>query len=227
MKKLLTLLICSVLFSCTQNTPMLKILSGEAFGTTYTIQYFTEQDFAAQKGIDSVFYVVNRSVSTYMPQSDISKINGGDSTVVVDKIFLDVFEISSEVFEASEGYFDPTIGVLRNAYGFGDVKPLSNINEQVLDSLREFVGFRKVRITSEGNVKKEHSEIYFDFNAVAKGYGIDCLGNFLEQLHPDNYVCRVAILLFQLLQSIFHLFSNYFRRLLSHLPVQLYNRSRP
>mgnify|MGYP000937060878 CR=1 FL=1 len=109
-----------------------------------------------------MIHAVNKSVSTYMPNSDISKINRGDKTVVVDDIFKEVFRISETVYTNSHGYFDPTIGVLRNAYGFGDVKAIEKIDKEVLDSLMQFVGFKKVAISGDGTVMKERPEIYFD-----------------------------------------------------------------
>lgn len=180
------------LFSCGNESPKATVLQGNAFGTTYTIQYFTEDEFDAQRGIDSVFYAVNKSVSTYVPNSDISRINRGDSTVVVDVIFKEVFRISETVYNKSNGFFDPTIGVLRNAYGFGDEKPLEQLDSLTLDSLRQYVGFQKVMILAEGTVRKEHPEIYFDFNAVAKGYGIDRLGAYLESLGVTNYIIELG-----------------------------------
>lgn len=181
-----------LMVSCSPKEPKLTILQGNAFGTTYTIQYYSENVFEAEKGIDSVIYAVNKSVSTYMPNSDISKINRGDTTVVVDAIFKEVFRISETVYTNSHGYFDPTIGVLRNAYGFGDTKAVKNIDERVLDSLMKFVGFKKVSISAQGKVSKEYPEIYFDFNAVAKGYGIDCLGNYLEKEGITNYLIELG-----------------------------------
>ena len=85
-----------------------KVLQGNAFGTTYTIQYFTTSNFEAQKQIDSVLYRVNKSMSTYIYQSDISKINRGDSTIVVDALFKDVWQISEIVHKNSLGYFSCT-----------------------------------------------------------------------------------------------------------------------
>jgi thiamine biosynthesis lipoprotein len=192
MWKLLFLGAVLALFSCRNEAPKATVLQGNAFGTTYTIQYFPEDEFDAERGIDSVFYAVNKSVSTYMPNSDISKINRGDTTIVVDAIFKDVFRISETVYTKSNGFFDPTIGVLRNAYGFGDEQPLGQIDSLTLDSLRRYVGFQKVKILADGTVRKEHPEIYFDFNAVAKGYGIDRLGAYLESQGVNHYIIELG-----------------------------------
>ncbi len=194
MKKLLYTLLIVAFVSCEEKPkePKLATLQGDAFGTTYAIKYFSVDELNVEKGIDSILHAVNKSVSTYMPNSDISKINNGDSTVVVDKTFRRVFQISERVYRESDGYFDPTIGVLRNAYGFGDEKPLKTIDSLTLDSLMQYVGFKKVKLTKEGIVKKENPHIYFDFNAVAKGYGIDLLGKYLESQGIKNYLIELG-----------------------------------
>lgn len=178
--------------SCAEKPLELKVMQGEAFGTTYAIQYFSETEFNAQKGLDSVLALVNKSVNTYMPESDISKINQGDTAVVVDEIFKEVYRISETVYTNSEGYFDPTVGILRNAYGFGDTVPSTEIDSTILDSLRKFVGFRKVKLLASGKIKKQYPEIYFDFNAVAKGYGIDKIGAYLDVQGVSDYIIELG-----------------------------------
>jgi thiamine biosynthesis lipoprotein len=192
MRNYIFLAVLFVFLSCGQNGPKPIFLQGDAFGTTYNIQFYSERDINFKKGLDSVIAAVNHSVSTYIPDSDISKVNRGDSTVVVDSIFREVFEISKEVNEKTNGYFDPTIGVLRNAYGFGDVKPIKNIDSTTLDSLMKFVGFHKVKLNSDGTISKQFPEIYFDFNAVAKGFGIDCLGRYLESKGVSDYLIELG-----------------------------------
>ncbi len=164
---------------------------GNALGTTYSIIYLTSSEIDFQKEIDSVFQVVNQSMSTYLPDSDISKINAGDSTVIVDQMFKEVFDLSQRVHSATDGYFDPTVGVLVNAWGFGPGEQIA-LDSTRVDSLLEYVGFKKVGISAKGTITKRHPEIYFDFNAVAKGYAIDRLGKLLEQKGIANYLVEVG-----------------------------------
>lgn len=192
MKFFLVIFSVFVILSCGNKTPQKFVIQGEAFGTTYTIQTYSLENIPLEKGVDSVIYQVNKSVSIYLPNSDISKINKGDTTIVVDKIFQDNFHISAEVHKNTNGYFDPTIGVLRNAYGFGDTKPLKKIDSLTLDSLLQFVGYDKVSLSAENKIIKQYPEIYFDFNAVAKGYGIDQIGNFLEAKGINNYLIELG-----------------------------------
>jgi len=193
MKYFSLILVSLLVISCQDEfTTKHSVLQGNAFGTTYSIQYYSKKETNIQKGLDSVLSAVNKSVSTYLPESDISKINRGDSSIKVDTIFKEVFKISEVVYKQSNEYFDPTIGVLRNAYGFGTDKPLMNIEGATLDSLLQFVGFNKVSLQTDGTIKKELPEIYFDFNAVAKGYGIDCIGNYLDSVGIDHYLIELG-----------------------------------
>jgi thiamine biosynthesis lipoprotein len=193
MKKITVLLILIIFIGC-KNEPSMrkKVLQGTAFGTTYTIQYFTPSDFDAEKKLDSVLYAVNRSMSTYIHESDISKINRGDSTVVVDDLFKEVWRISEIVHNNSGGYFDPTVGSLRNIYGFGDTNYLEVIDAKVLDSVRKLVGFSKVAIKEDGTLHKDNPNIYLDFNAVGKGYGIDCIGNMLVENNIKDFIIELG-----------------------------------
>lgn len=192
MRKLLILLAIIFLGSCAQKTSNHNYIEGGAFGTTYHIQFYTGDRHEIQKGIDSLVNVINHSVSTYIPDSDISRINNGDSTVVVDDIFREAFDISKEVNQKTNGYFDPTIGVLRNAYGFGEAAAFKNIDARVLDSLMQYVGFHKVMINGDGTVSKEFPQIYFDFNAVAKGSGVDIIGRYMESKGITDYLIELG-----------------------------------
>lgn len=179
------------LFNCRPNETVKNQTRGNALGTTYSIIFFADKELDYQQEIDSVFRVLNQSMSTYIPDSDISKINQGDSTIQVDKMFKEVFEISSKVHNASNGYFDPTVGVLANAWGFGpgDQMELDSLR---VDSLLSYVGWGKVQLNGDNTITKSHPSIRFDFNAVAKGYAIDRLGAMLDEKGIKNYLVEVG-----------------------------------
>ena len=164
---------------------------GGALGTSYSITYLSSESLNYQEEIDSVFQVVNQSMSTYWPESDISRINRGDSTIVVDEMFREVFNLSQEVYQKTQGYFDPTVGVLVNAWGFGPGTAME-LDSAKVDSLLQYVGFDKVSLTADGQVRKEDPAISFDFNAIAKGYAIDRLAVMLDIKGIDNYLVEVG-----------------------------------
>ncbi|MGO1584685.1 FAD:protein FMN transferase [Mesonia sp.] len=187
---LLILFALLFLISCQETKESGTYLNGNAFGTEYHIKYFEEEDYGNE--IDAIVEEVNQSVSTYLPTSAITKVNEGDSTIVVDVIFVHVLKLSQRIHQESEGYFDPTVGVLRNAYGFGDDEPLKRMDSTVLDSLRHMVGLSKIRLTETNQIRKENSNTYLDFNAIAKGYGIDLIGEFLESKGIENYLIELG-----------------------------------
>ncbi|TDQ30718.1 FAD:protein FMN transferase [Zeaxanthinibacter enoshimensis] len=192
MKKLLSLFGCLFLLSCADDPGYtLNQNSGGALGTSYNIAYFTKEKLDLQREIDSVFKVINQSMSTYQRDSDISRINAGDSTVVVDQMFREVFSLSKEVYEATGGAFDPTVGILVNAWGFGPGKAME-LDSTEVDSLMQYVGFGKVALKDDNTIYKQDEQIYFDFNAIAKGYAIDRLALVLDQKGISDYLVEVG-----------------------------------
>ncbi len=164
---------------------------GPALGTSYSIIYLSNQKLDYQQEIDSVFAVVNQSMSTYIPDSDISKINNGDSTLIVDHMFQEVFQLSKKVYEETNGHFDPTVGVLVDAWGFGPGEQLKMDSTRV-DSLIQYVGFDKVTLNESNTISKTHSSIRFDFNAIAKGYAIDRLAVLMDEKDIQHYLIEVG-----------------------------------
>ena len=170
------------------------LIEGEAQGSTYHIKYIAERDENLKPAIDSILEVIDLSMSTYRSDSAISKINQGDTTVVVDEHFRKVFEASQQIWQESEGLFDPTVGVLVNAWGFGKQK-ISEADlptDKKIDSLRKYVGFDKVALTEKNLIKKQYTEILFDFNAIAQGYTSDVVANYLSARGIKNYIVEIA-----------------------------------
>lgn len=193
--KYLVLILTMVMVACQPSVnEKVYLIEGEAQGSTYHIKYIAERDENLKPAIDSILEVIDRSMSTYRPDSAISKINQGDTTVVVDEHFRKVFEASQQIWQESEGLFDPTVGVLVNAWGFGKQK-ISEADlptDKKIDSLRKYVGFDKVALTEKNLIKKRYTEILFDFNAIAQGYTSDVVANYLSARGIKNYIVEIA-----------------------------------
>ena len=193
MRTLFSLAVGLLLLSCQSESNKNKFLQGGAFGTSLSVMYNAPiEEEIIRKGVDSIVEVFNQSVSTYHPESLISKINAGDSTLVVDDIFKEVFLMSKTVYANTNGYFDPTVGVLRNAYGFGDEDNVPTMTQKKLDSIMVMVGFDKVHLKDNITIGKQHPLIYLDFNAIAKGYGVDRIAVYLESLGITNYLVEIG-----------------------------------
>ena len=193
--KYLVFILTMVMVACQPSVnEKVYLIEGEAQGSTYHIKYIAERDENLKPAIDSILEVIDRSMSTYRSDSAISKINQGDTTVVVDEHFRKVFEASQQIWQESEGLFDPTVGVLVNAWGFGKQK-ISEADlptDKKIDSLRKYVGFDKVAITEKNLIKKRYTEILFDFNAIAQGYTSDVVANYLSARGIKNYIVEIA-----------------------------------
>jgi thiamine biosynthesis lipoprotein len=144
------------ILGCTVQKNQLQKIQGYALGTTYSISYVSNSLSSAilTQKVDSIFQVINQSLSTYQPDSDISKINRGDSLLVVDSHFITVYEKASEVWKYSQGFFDPTVGALVNAYGFGPGKSLEKVSKKQRDSMLEFTGWAKTQLTTKERFKR-------------------------------------------------------------------------
>ena len=193
--KYLVFILTMVMVACQPSVnEKVYLIEGEAQGSTYHIKYIAERDENLKPAIDSILEVIDRSMSTYRSDSAISKINLGDTTVVVDQHFRKVFEASQQIWQESEGLFDPTVGVLVNAWGFGKQK-ISEADlptDKKIDSLRKYVGFDKVALTEKNLIKKRYTEILFDFNAIAQGYTSDVVANYLSARGIKNYIVEIA-----------------------------------
>ncbi|WP_412560053.1 FAD:protein FMN transferase [Winogradskyella sp. MIT101101] len=191
MKKIVFLILIALLsLSCKQEqkSELIK-LSGPVFGTTFNIQYHDEADINYMQNIDSLFNAVNQSLSTYIPDSDISRLNRNE-LVEVDQHFIKVLKSSKTIYRETEGVFDPTIGNVVNAWNFGAETNKFLTDSTTIDSLMQFVGFNKVSLTNDA-INKPNST-YLEFNAIAKGYGVDVIAEYLEEKQVANYLVEIG-----------------------------------
>lgn len=198
-KNFYSLLVLFVLtISCQNKENQFFVIQGEAQGSTYSIKYIANEELVTKAQIDSLLLVFDMSLSTYRPDSKISKINAGDSTIVVDDFFVKTFEVSNQIFQETNGLFDPTIGVLVNAYGFGPNKKSVTLSPSQIDSTLQYVGFDKVKLNADNTISKKHNQTYFDFNAIAQGYSVDVVTAFLKLKGIENAIVEIGGELFAL-----------------------------
>jgi len=192
MKKIFYTAFVLSLFSCGEQDHQKQkmVVEGYAQGTTYNIVYISKDGIDYQRAIDSTLIEIDNSLSTYQKRSIISKFNQTDSTLEVDKMFTDVYNISKKVFKLSKGAFDPTIAPIVNAWGFG-FENLHSTDSTTIDSLKMFVDFSKISM-DETMVVKEVPGMMLDFNAVAQGYSVDVLAELLEARGINNYLVEVG-----------------------------------
>lgn len=165
-------------------------IEGNAQGTTYHITYFDTQNRNFHPEIVQILKDFDLSVSTYIPNSIISRINSNEKNVIVDKYFIDCFNKAKEVWKNTKGAFDPTVFPLVNAYGFGPGKK-QKIEKTKIDSILKFVGFQLIKLKGNKVVKKD-PRVALDFNAFAQGYSVDVVSEFLNLKGIKSYIVEIG-----------------------------------
>jgi FAD:protein FMN transferase len=191
MKKMgfaLGIILCHTVTMYSQNEPI-KI-EGNAQGTTYHITYIDRLNRNIQPEIEKLLADFDKSVSTYIPNSIISRINSNKENVVVDKYFIACFNKAKEVWKNTNGAFDPTVYPLVNAWGFGPGKK-QKIEKNKIDSILKFVGFELIELKGNKIIKKD-PRVALDFNAFAQGYSVDVVSGFLNAKGIDSYIVEIG-----------------------------------
>ena len=176
---------------CLSCSPDLQKIRGNVFGTTYGIQYFDElPNVRLERAVDSTYRVINESLSTYLPNSVISQINHNQD-VVVDDLFVKVFEASNVVFRETNGRFDPTIGALVNIWDFGPEGAIRQVDSTQIRDLMSHVGFNRLQL-NEYILQKPHESVFIDFNAIAKGFAVDQIAELLSSFGYADYLVEIG-----------------------------------
>jgi len=170
--------------SCVNNIDKQTILRGDIYGTTYSIVYFSKVDLQLKVKIDSIFNSIDMSMSTYNSKSLITKINN-NKEVLLDDHFKYVFNTSKKIYYETGGDFDPSIGPLVNSLDFGP-----KTNNISTDSLMKLVGLDKFKIFQ--NKLQRPLNSFLDFNAIAKGYSVDMISEFLTFNNITNFLVEVG-----------------------------------
>lgn len=165
-------------------------IEGNAQGTTYHITYFDSLNRNFEDEITQILIDFDSSLSTYIPNSIISRINANVENVELDSMFLRCFIKAKEVWKNTNGAFDPTVFPLVNAWGFGPTKKMV-IRPEVIDSILNFVGFEKIELLENKIIKKD-PRVALDFNAFAQGYSVDVVADFLFKKKVSSFLVEIG-----------------------------------
>lgn len=192
LSRYLPLLIVYALVSYISPNELQKIqLSGVAQGTTYHITYYAIDSALTQKQADSIFLVMDSSMSLYKPWSVISRFNQSEKEMVIDTHLAKVVVKSLEVSRESGGLFDITVQPLVKAWGFGNKKVTHYPTKKNIRSILQCVGTEKIRL-DQLNLSKTKPCVTIDVNGIAQGYTVDQIASFLEQRFVTHYIVEVG-----------------------------------
>lgn len=168
--------------------PPFQTDQGLVFGTMYKITYQYEDNLKNE--IEKALKEVDNSLSPFNKESVITKVNN-NTDMKVDSLFIDVFTLAKKISTETNGAFDITVAPLVNAWGFG-FDSSTNIDQTTIDSLRQFVGFEKIKLTDNATVVKQDPRTMLDCSAIAKGYGVDHVARLLDSKGIENYMIDIG-----------------------------------
>ncbi|MBM3836812.1 MAG: FAD:protein FMN transferase [Verrucomicrobia bacterium] len=146
--------------------------------------------------INRLLEKINRQMSTYLPDSELSQFNacGHTNWFPVSREVVEVFENALALSEASQGAFDITVGPLVNLWGFGPEKRAWQVPEaDRIAQLLRHVGYNKVFAqTRPPRIRKTAPEVYCDLSAIAKGHGVDRVAQYLEAIRVQDYLVQIG-----------------------------------
>jgi thiamine biosynthesis lipoprotein len=194
---LLALIISGVFLHFRYRQTAFVAVDGFTQGTTYHIvikqplrTLLAGRRSVTKEEIDSLLHRFDLSLSSYLPESVISRINRNDPEVRTDTFFNVCFRASERIWRETGGAFDITVGPLVDAWGFGPEGP-EPVDSAIIDSLRQLGGMEKVRLEGDRVIKSD-PRIRLDVNAIAQGYSVDVVAKHLERKGIRNYLVEIG-----------------------------------
>ncbi len=186
------LLLILLFVSCTSQEKLISI-EGNTMGTYYRVKAYTKKDADELKqDVDKFLILFNNIFSTYLPDSEISKINRSkDLKAKVSQSFQRMLILSQEIYKKSEGHFDITVSPIVNLWGFGPdgKKRIAPSDEQIKLALKN-IGSDHYQIKDK--ILRMDKKLTFDMSAIAKGFGVDELIKFLQYDGITNLLVEIG-----------------------------------
>ena len=170
-----------LMISCHQRP--IKHFEGQAFGTMYSISCIDNPNVGTgirlHPQIDSLLADLSHTFSIFDTNSIIYRWNKGEDVELNDD-FLTVLRLSKTISAATDGAFDCTVQPLVQLWGFGKDGVRHTVGDDTLAETKQFVGFQLVDIQADSVLRKD-PRVQLNFNAVAKGYAVDRVGDWLVE----------------------------------------------
>ena len=192
-------LLAALLLAWSCSTDRYVTLQGFAQGGTYSVKCSLPGGVVRQEvqdALDSVLLVIDNSISGYNKGSILSRVNSGER-VALDSVFIDIFNISKEIWLKSGGAFDPSAGPLFDLWGFGFADSTATAESKALlaAGMKEYIGMDLFGFeeTPEGTfLTKADERCRLNFNAIAQGYSCDVMARVLESFGSANYIVELG-----------------------------------
>ncbi len=203
MRVLLILTMVLVVSGCSKQVDSQVIrVSGPTMGTSYSIAWVTRDpasEARVKQSAEQLLIDINRSMSTYDPESELSLLNQGrlqsdeQGWIALSENLVDVLAMSIFLHQASEGAFDVTVGPLVNLWGFGpQARPDHVPDADVISRTKTDIGTDALELDPMQQRLKLSRPVYIDLSAIAKGWAVDQLALLLEQQGISAYMVEIG-----------------------------------
>ena len=174
--------------------------SGSTMGTVYNVRVVgsaTESSVAAlQRQVDLRLAAINQQMSTYLPDSEISRFNrhAGDDWFSVSAETVLVVAAGQQVSRDTQGAFDVTVGPLVNLWGFGPAGRAGETpTDEAIAECQARVGYALLEVRQEPPaLRKRRADVYVDLSAIAKGFAVDEVAKLLERHAVRSYLVEIG-----------------------------------
>ena len=187
-----------LLISCNRNYNS-YIISGNTMGTTYSVKlvfkHTNHDNIRIENSIDSILLNLNQQMSTWIKESEISLFNENFSTEPqkISDDFFYVLEQGKIINQNTSGMFDYTIFPIMNLWGFGPIANKENKipNKDEIENIIRYIGIDKIQLNYP-YIKKTHPKLQLDLNAIAKGYAVDKVHDWLKLKEFSNIFVEIG-----------------------------------
>jgi thiamine biosynthesis lipoprotein len=191
------ILLLIVLFGC--GVKKETAFDGATMGTTYHIKivsgYFKSTSGLKAK-IDNRLHAINQSMSTYIPESEISRFNalqGTEEKMHVSQDFFQVLQAGKLLYSMTEGAWDGTVKPLVNLWGFGNTQNPYNVPEQErIGHMLNQIGFHHIVLSEPGEIRKKRTPLSLDLGSIAKGYAVDQIATLIRSQGIDDFLVEIG-----------------------------------
>jgi len=190
-----------LLSACEPNKPPLDkvTFSGPMMGTQYRVTVLIDSSLQPrikeiERSLIAVMDSVNQSMSTYLPDSELNKINSASENTELNlsEQLYAVINESLTISELTNGAFDITIGEAVNLWGFGSNGKIDDFpSDQELEKISKSTGYQNIQLKEQSIIKKV-PDMSLDLSAIAKGYAVDQVARKVEEYGIENYLIDIG-----------------------------------
>lgn len=169
-------------------------LNGATMGTRYSCVFYAPDanghGMLANRLSDAITHV-DQVMSNWKPESVLSRLNATPTGIWFDvpASLMAVLEAALLIEAQSGGAFDIGVGNAVAAWGFG---PQASKTPGAIPTRASRIATRDTLELDRGNLRvRKHAPLTLDLSGIAKGFGVDRLGEVLSEAGIDSWLVGI------------------------------------